>query len=347
MIVGRGFEDIISKKSFSSPLFFNSLTDPIKISYHDMCAGISSCFFPRYHWVCVGLTCKPARGSEWLCTSCSGTHNSSKLKRKASTPEVKNKRARSPDEVEESSKRLQVRNDLKEEADQKSPGKKDEGLKKKGSVGPKSKITPPILDYKTKPEFSDDDDDDDVDNLHDDLRYSDDSLQDKDFEPQESDYDEKEMRLSPGSRLKPSERDQRKKKPSRLSGSPTEDDYDDMSRDDLRRLCQKELINATGNRMDLVSRLKRHYRKQEEKAKLDEPKAKVKKFKLTEVTRGDGLCKICGLGWDLPDDLELGPLYKYGACQAHLHCLMFSSGLIQGGDETEGIVGFMPPDVDR
>ena len=26
---------------------------------------------------------------------------------------------------------------------------------------------------------------------------------------------------------------------------------------------------------------------------------------------------------------------------------MFSSGLIQGGDETEGIVGFMPPDVDR
>ena len=297
--------------------------------------------------MCVGLTCKPARGSEWLCTSCSGSSNSSKLKRKASTPEVKNKRARSPDEVEESSKRLQVRNNLKEETDQRTTGKKDEGVKKKVAVGPKSKVTPPILDYKTKPEFSDDDDDDDADNLHDDLRYSDDSLQDKDFEPQESDYDEKEMRLSPGSRLNPSEREQRKK-PSRLSGSsPTEDDYDDMSRDDLRRLCQKEQINATGNRMDLVSRLKRHYRKQGEKAKLDESKPKVKKFKLTEVTRGDGLCKICGLGWELPDDLELGPLYKYGACQAHLHCLMFSSGLIQGGDETEGIVGFMPPDVDR
>ena len=304
--------------------------------------------------MCVGLTCKPAKGSEWLCTSCSS--NSSKLKRKASTPEVKKKRARSPDEVEAgSSKRLQVRNDLKEEADRGAAEKKDERVKKKVAVGPKSKVTPPILDYKTKPEFSDDDDDDDddnhdddVDNVHDDLRYSDDSLQDKDFEPQESDYDEKEMRLSPGSQLKPSEREQKKKQPSRLSGSPpTEDDYDDMSRDDLRRLCQKEQINATGNRADLVSRLKRHYRKQEEKAKLDESKPKVKKFKLTEVTRGDGLCKICGLGWDLPDDLELGPLYKYGSCQAHLHCLMFSSGLIQGGDETEGIVGFMPPDVDR
>ena len=262
--------------------------------------------------MCVGLTSKPARGSEWLCTSCSGS--SSKLKRKSATPEVRSKRARSPDDgVEERSKRIHLR---KDEAEQATPGKKGESFKKKGVTGSKSKMTPPILDYKTKPEFSDDDDDDDeeedVDNIHDDLRYSDDSLQDKDFEPQESDYDEKEMRLSPGSRLNPSERDQRRKK--RLS---SEEDFDEMSRDDLRRLCQKEQINATGNRVELVSRLKRHYRKQEEKAKhKEEPKVKVKKFKLTEVTRGDGLCKICGLGWELPDDLELGPLYKYGACQA-------------------------------
>ena len=303
----------------------------------------------RYHWVCVGLTSKPPRGSEWLCTSCSGS--SSKLKRKATTPEVKSKRARSSDPVENSKGTQQLKNDLKTEADQASSRKKDDVLKKKNVVtGPKSKVTKPILDYKTKPEFSDDDeeDDDNVDDIHDDLRYSDDSVEDKDFEPQESDYDEREMRLSPGSRLNRSEKE-KKKKPGRLSGPPTEDDYEDMSRDDLRRLCQKEQINATGNRSELESRLKRHYRKVEEKAKLSnsDSKVKVKKFKLTEVTRGDGLCKICGLGWDLPDDLELGPLYKYGSCQAHLHCLMFSSGLIQGGDETEGIVGFMPEDVDK
>ena len=66
----------------------------------------------RYHWVCVGLTSKPPRGSEWLCTSCSGS--SSKLKRKATTPEVKSKRAKSVDPVEETSKRTkQIKNDLK------------------------------------------------------------------------------------------------------------------------------------------------------------------------------------------------------------------------------------------
>ena len=98
--------------------------------HHIISCACNASLISRYHWVCVGLTCKPARGSEWLCTSCSGSNNSSKFKRKASTPEVKNKRARSPDEVEESSKRLQVRNDLNEEADPRATGKKDEGVKK-------------------------------------------------------------------------------------------------------------------------------------------------------------------------------------------------------------------------
>ena len=115
----------------------------------------------RYHWVCVGLTSKPPRGSEWLCTSCSGS--SSKLKRKATTPEVKSKRAKSVDPVEETSKKShQLKNDLKTEGDQASSRKKDDVLKKKNAVGPKSKVTKPILDYKTKPEFSDDDEDDET-----------------------------------------------------------------------------------------------------------------------------------------------------------------------------------------
>ena len=50
---------------------------------------------------------------------------------------------------------------------------------------------------------------------------------------------------------------------------------------------------------------------------------------LVEVQSGKSVCKLCGLGWNLTEELELGPLYKYGVCQAHLHCLMFSSGLVQ------------------
>ena len=50
---------------------------------------------------------------------------------------------------------------------------------------------------------------------------------------------------------------------------------------------------------------------------------------LIEVTSGKSVCKLCGLSWNLTEELELGPLYRYGVCQAHLHCLMFSSGLVQ------------------
>ena len=53
------------------------------------------------------------------------------------------------------------------------------------------------------------------------------------------------------------------------------------------------------------------------------------KCRLEEIESGSESCKLCGYGYDLPDELELGPLFRFGVCQAHLHCLMFSSGLIQ------------------
>ena len=69
-------------------------------------------------------------------------------------------------------------------------------------------------------------------------------------------------------------------------------------------------------------------RRSEERAKSSKSKTR-EKCKLSEIESGDALCKLCGYGWELPDELELGPLYRFGVCQAHLHCLMFSSGLVQ------------------
>merc|ERR1712180_12469 len=158
-----------------------------------------------YHWVCVGLHTKPAKGTEWLCTSCSGKAGSSKGKR-TNVPEAGARRMSSPEDEPSSSKGIPAR--------QKVHAQKH---------------------------YSSDEDDDDP---HDDLRYSDDSLQDKDFEPQESDYDEQDMNLIPERKFTSGEREQKKKKKIRMSNPPTEDDYDDMSRDDLRKLCHKEMINA-------------------------------------------------------------------------------------------------------
>merc|ERR1711915_151097 len=176
-----------------------------------------------------------------------------------------------------------------------------------------------------------------------DLRASDDSMGDRDFEPRESEYDEDDMNLRDSN--KDRREAQHKLKKNKKKFIRNTEDIEEMSRDDMRELCHKELINASGSRDELRQRLRRHFRKKKE-AQANK-KSSAKKFKLTEITEGDGICKICGLGWNLSDDLELGPLYKYGVCQAHLHCLMFSSGLIQGGDEKEGIVGFMPDDVLR
>ena len=70
---------------------------------------------------------------------------------------------------------------------------------------------------------------------------------------------------------------------------------------------------------------------------------------LAEVSHTDQttLCKLCFRPAQFPEGgLKLGPLYSYGHCQAHLCCLMFSSGLEQGGEEEEeGIKGFLVEDI--
>ena len=62
---------------------------------------------------------------------------------------------------------------------------------------------------------------------------------------------------------------------------------------------------------------------------------------LAEVSHTDQttLCKLCFRPAQAPEGgLKLGPLYSYGHCQAHLYCLMFSSGLEQNGEEEEGFL---------
>jgi len=69
---------------------------------------------------------------------------------------------------------------------------------------------------------------------------------------------------------------------------------------------------------------------------------------LREITEIDPAldCKLCCLPVQAEDsELQLGPMYEYGVCRAHHHCLMFSSGLEQNGEEEEGIQGFMPEDI--
>ena len=98
-------------------------------------------------------------------------------------------------------------------------------------------------------------------------------------------------------------------------------DLSDMSKGELRELCFTDGINPKGTREDLEDRLRRFY---QGKRPHKEKKSKKKGPRLSEVVDGRDVCRICGLGWDLADTLELGPLYKYGSCVAHLHCLMFS-----------------------
>eukprot|EP00092_Neocalanus_flemingeri_P013914 GFUD01015009.1.p1 GENE.GFUD01015009.1~~GFUD01015009.1.p1 ORF type:complete len:1844 (+),score=612.96 GFUD01015009.1:251-5782(+) len=254
--------------------------------------------------------------------------NESSRRVQISTPEQSKKRFSSSDrDTPRSMKSSGKRHDPRDH----SPRKRDTY----GSDLPKKKS-------KHNRQDSESDNNDQDDNVQEDLRYSDDSTGDKDFEPHESDYDERDMKM--GEKVRERRESQQKFKKHKKKFARETDEFDAMSRDDMRELSHKEMINASGNRDDLEQRLRRHFRKKREGQEVKKDK---KKYKLAEVTEGDGVCKICGLGWNLSDDLELGPLYKYGICQAHLHCLMFSSGLIQGGDEKEGIVGFMPDDVLR
>lgn len=70
-------------------------------------------------------------------------------------------------------------------------------------------------------------------------------------------------------------------------------------------------------------------RRSETRRRSDKKSKSRDNWKLQEIESGEALCKLCGYGWNLPDELELGPLYRFGVCQAHLHCLIFSSGLVQ------------------
>ena len=71
---------------------------------------------------------------------------------------------------------------------------------------------------------------------------------------------------------------------------------------------------------------------------------------LAEVspTAVNSVCKLCFRPAQAAETgLKLGPLYTFGSCQAHLYCLMFSSGLDQTGEEEEGIKGFLVEDIVR
>ena len=57
-------------------------------------------------------------------------------------------------------------------------------------------------------------------------------------------------------------------------------------------------------------------------------------------------CMMCSRPAQDPSiGLKLGPLYKFGKCQAHLYCLMFSSSLVMMGEEEEDIKGFLVGDI--
>jgi len=341
-----------------------------------------------YHWACVGLNCKPPKGQEWMCTECSSKKPNRKLgsssrfvgdsagpsgvkqKFKRNLPEeendikvtavVKPKRGKVDDSdtsprEKVAQRRLSGRGKSAPDHSRWENGSPDEQSRKRYSSSDREtpqhskssvKYSPTKKTNKHRKNETDSEEEDEDEQSPEDLNCSDDSMGDKDFEPHESDYDEQDMKL--GGKVEEQRNSLQKSKKHKKKLSRDTDEFDDMTRDDMRDLCHKEMINASGSRDDLEQRLRRHFRKKKETQEIKrDSKKSSKKFKLTEVTEGDGVCKICGLGWNLSDDLELGPLYKYGICQAHLHCLMFSSGLIQGGDEKEGIVGFMPDDVLR
>lgn len=54
-------------------------------------------------------------------------------------------------------------------------------------------------------------------------------------------------------------------------------------------------------------------------------------------------CFICGS--DEVNDLELGEFHRNGKIAVHYFCLLLSSGLVQNGDDDQGIFGFLPKDI--
>ncbi|XP_068218947.1 pineapple eye protein-like isoform X2 [Palaemon carinicauda] len=54
-------------------------------------------------------------------------------------------------------------------------------------------------------------------------------------------------------------------------------------------------------------------------------------------------CDFCGIGGER--EVELGALHTLDDVTTHCFCLFFSSGLAQNGEEEEGILGFLIPDI--
>lgn len=57
------------------------------------------------------------------------------------------------------------------------------------------------------------------------------------------------------------------------------------------------------------------------------------------------LCDFCGLAES--DELKTGKLHQIDNIVAHYYCLLLSSGLCQSGNDDEGILGFLPNDIEK
>ena len=75
------------------------------------------------------------------------------------------------------------------------------------------------------------------------------------------------------------------------------EDLCDMSKGELKDLCYAEDVNSKGTREVLEERLRKHFQKNFKQAD------KKKMSKLSEITEGETVCIICGLGWELPEPL--------------------------------------------
>ncbi|KAK3853645.1 hypothetical protein Pcinc_039821 [Petrolisthes cinctipes] len=64
-----------------------------------------------------------------------------------------------------------------------------------------------------------------------------------------------------------------------------------------------------------------------------------------KVTTQPSTCIFCNIGAER--ELELGKLHTDGSHTVHYYCLLFSSGLPQNGDDEEGIMGFLPADIEK
>lgn len=58
---------------------------------------------------------------------------------------------------------------------------------------------------------------------------------------------------------------------------------------------------------------------------------------------GVAVCYVCDSAE--VNDLELGEFHKSGKVAVHYFCLLLTSGLVQNGDEHQGLFGFLLKDI--